>query len=103
MLKVFLYPSSPVNLLGPSPFRLIYCVILGCWGADVLQSVADQSLYYRSGYSLLDATDFFSKRSHVHVHVLAYSITPTLLPIVKPLYIVLSEAATSLLPYSGHL
>ena len=65
----FLYPSRPVNLLGPSPFRLIYCVILGSWGADVLQMVADQSLYYRSGYSLLDAIDFFGKRSYIYMYM----------------------------------
>lgn len=66
----FLCPSRPVNLLGPSPFRLIYCVILGSWGADVLQMVADQSLYYRSGYSLLDAIDFFGKRSYMCMYLL---------------------------------
>lgn len=72
---VVLFLCSPVNLLGGkgNGYRLVYCVVLSCWGGDLLNNILDRSLYYSSQYSLLDAVYFFSEFSSLHavVHYLS--------------------------------
>ena len=53
------FPYSPVRLLGGTTFRYMYCMIMGCWGANVIQDLFDKSVYYRSSNDLLDAFTYF--------------------------------------------
>ena len=53
------FADSPVKFIGGSPLRYMYCVIMSCWGADVVQDLLDTSLYYRSSNGLLDALTVF--------------------------------------------
>lgn len=73
---VILFLCSPVNLLGGrgTRYRLVYCVVLSCWGADVLHNILDRSLYYSSQYSLIDAVYFFSENNSFTVHYLSLII-----------------------------
>lgn len=50
----------PVNLLSSTPFRMIYCIILSCWGADLLQNSLDWDLHYHSSHPLLNAFYFYA-------------------------------------------
>ena len=50
---------SPIKFLSASPFRFIYCLIMGAWGGDVLQNMLDKGLYFHSDGGLEDAFDFF--------------------------------------------
>ena len=58
-LSFLFLPHSPVRLLGGTTFRYMYCMIMGCWGANVIHDLFDQSLYFRSSNDLLDAFTYF--------------------------------------------
>ena len=82
--------SSPVDLIGPNPFRLIYCAVLGCWGADVVNNSFNYSLYYTSKYSLLDSFDFFGMihrqmQSRCSIGTAAYTPSSPSPPLPSPL------------------
>lgn len=49
----------PINLLSSTPFRVLYCFILSCWAADVLDDIMNSSLYSRSHNGIQDAFRFF--------------------------------------------
>jgi len=49
----------PIKFLNSTPFRFIYCVIMGAWGGDVLQNILDKGLHFHSDNGLLDAFDLF--------------------------------------------
>lgn len=74
---ILLFLCSPVNLLGGrgNGYRLVYCVVLSCWGADLLHNILDRSLYYSSQYSLLDAVYFFSENNSTLLYILHYLLT----------------------------
>ena len=55
-------PCSPINLLSSTPFRVLYCFILSCWAADVLDDIMNSSLYSRSHDGIQDAFRFFGEK-----------------------------------------
>eukprot|EP00731_Ephydatia_muelleri_P028987 Em0020g631a len=52
-------PTNPVNLLGSTPFRFVYAIILSALAADVLQNILDKSTYYRSSQGFVDALYYY--------------------------------------------
>ena len=61
-LHIIMLTYRPVDLLNATPFRLIYCVILTLWGADVFQDSVNPSLYYVApNNTVLDAAKLFGE------------------------------------------
>lgn len=51
--------AIPVDFLLVTPYRLIYCVTLSLWAADVCQDILNPDLFYRSSDGLVDALLYF--------------------------------------------
>lgn len=75
------HPLSPVNLLGSTPFRFVYAIILSALAADVLQNILDKSTYYRSSQGFVDALYYYGKwpvvvalKSSMSMHVAMYRV-----------------------------
>ena len=62
IVSTLLSAHSPLDGLGigASGCRLLYCVIMGSWGADLLTNLLNTSLYYSSPFSITDSVYFFS-------------------------------------------
>ena len=57
------HTHSPLDGLAidSSGHRVLYCVIMGSWGADILANFLNRSLYYSSPFSITDSIYFFSE------------------------------------------
>lgn len=80
----YMYMCSPVRLLGGTTFRYMYCMIMGCWGANVIHDLFDQSLYFRSSNDLLDTFTYFGMPCSTivctNVHICTYTCTHVVYP-----------------------
>ena len=66
--RIMVYPHSththsPLDGLAidSSGHRVLYCLIMGSWGADILANFLNKSLYYSSPFSITDSVYFFSE------------------------------------------
>jgi hypothetical protein len=89
------FPSIAIPLdglgIGASGYRLLYCVIMGSWGADLLTSLLNTSLYYSSPFSITDSVYFFM-------------FTPTVIILSQSLaYFPVFACVDTPLPILGHL
>lgn len=77
--------AIPVNLLSSTPFRVIYCLILSCLAADLLQDVLDKGLYFRANNGLLDAFYIFVASPAVMILSQALAYFPVFACVDTPL------------------